>query len=98
MTEATATLIGGTFLVFLCQVLKRAFHLSGNAMRWVAVGASVVVAGGAMLWQGELLFSDPETLLTGGLAMLGLSQIIYGAVKEKMSLSETGIPTGSKTK
>jgi len=74
MTEATATLIGGTFLVFLCQVLKRAFHLSGNAMRWVAVGASVVVAGGAMLWQGELLFSDPETLLTGGLAMLGLSQ------------------------
>jgi len=98
MTEATATLIGGTFLVFLCQVLKRAFHLSGNAMRWVAVGASIVVAGGAMLWQGELLFSDPETLLTGGLAMLGLSQIIYGAVKEKMNLSETGIPTGSKTK
>jgi len=98
MTEATATLIGGTFLVFLCQVLKRAFHLSGNAMRWVAVGASVVVAGGAMLWQGELLFSDPETLLTGGLAMLGLSQIIYGAVKEKMNLSETGIPTGSETK
>jgi len=98
MTEATATLIGGTFLVFLCQVLKRAFHLSGNAMRWVAVGASIVVAGGAMLWQGELLFSDPETLLTGGLAMLGLSQIIYGAIKEKMNLSETGIPTGSKTK
>ena len=94
MTEATATLIGGTFLVFLLQVLKRAFQLSGNAMRWVAVGSSIVVAGGAMIWQGQLLFSNPETLLTGGLAMLGLSQIIYGAVKTKMNLSETPIIGG----
>ena len=38
MSEATATLIGGGVLVFLIQILKRAFHLDGNAVRWVAVG------------------------------------------------------------
>ena len=36
-----------------------------------------------------MVFSNPETLMTGGLAMLGLSQIIYGAIKDKMDLSET---------
>jgi len=89
MTEATATLIGGGVLVFLIQIIKRAFHLEGNAVRWVAVGSSIIVAGGAMIWNGQMVFSNPETLMTGGLAMLGLSQIIYGAVKDKMDLSET---------
>ena len=92
MTEATATLIGGGILVFLIQVLKRAFHLEGNAVRWVAVGSSIAVAAGAMIWNGQMVFSDPETLMTGGLAMLGLSQIIYGAIKDKMDLSETPKP------
>ena len=89
MTEATATLIGGGVLVFLIQILKRAFHLEGNAVRWVAVGSSILIAGGAMIWNGQMVFSNPETLMTGGLAMLGLSQIIYGAIKDKMDLSET---------
>jgi len=92
MTEATAILIGGTLLVPLLQILKRAFHLGGNAIRWIAVGFSVVIASAVMLWNGQVVFSDPSTLMTAGAAILGVSQIIYGALKNKMNLSEPTSP------
>ena len=88
MNEATAILIGGTIIVPLLQILKRAFHLKGNAMRWVACGSSVAVAAGAMLWQGVALLGDPELLIQAALGVLGVSQLIYGAIKSKMNLSE----------
>ncbi len=84
-------LAGGLLIPFL-QILKRSFHLSGNAMRWVTV-LSALTAG--LLWSvltrdGGLteIIQDPQVFLLGSGSILGLASLIYGIVKDKMGLSE----------
>lgn len=92
MNEVAITLLAGGLLIPLLQILKRAFHLKGSVMRWIVVGLSLIAAFIISIISRDggfaELIQNPELILTGGGAILGVATLFYGAIKEKMNLSE----------